>query len=93
MLEEEDAKFYIAQIILALNYLHKNNILYRDLKPENVMIDKNGNIKLGDFGLSKENVGDNVISTTFCGSPACLIIFYYRFSTRNGIKKRNYKVS
>jgi serine/threonine protein kinase len=73
-LEEKDARFYIAEIILALKYLHNNNILYRDLKPDNVLIDFDGHIKLADFGLSKENVGNNDVSATFCGSPACKII-------------------
>jgi serine/threonine protein kinase len=72
MLEEKDAKFYTAEIILALIYLHRNNILYRDMKPENVLIDLDGHIKLADFGLSKENVGDNDLTQTFCGSPACI---------------------
>jgi len=76
MLEEKDAKFYIAEIILALIYLHKNNILYRDMKPENVLIDIDGHIKLADFGLSKENVGDNDLTQTFCGSPACIIFIF-----------------
>ena len=59
MLEEEEARFYLAELILAINYLHKEKILYRDLKPENILIDTDGHIKLADFGLSKENVGDN----------------------------------
>jgi len=71
MLEEKDAKFYVAEIILAINYLHKEKILYRDLKPENILIDTDGHIKLADFGLSKENIGDNDFTNTFCGSPAC----------------------
>ena len=73
-LELEEAKFYIAEIILALNYLHGKDILYRDLKPENVLIAEDGHIKLADFGLSKENVGKNDLSKTFCGTPACNFI-------------------
>ena len=49
----EKAKFYIAEIILVIDYLHKKNMIYRDLKPENILIDKEGHIKLTDFGLSK----------------------------------------
>ena len=46
--------FYSAQMILALQYLHKNNIIYRALVPENILIDKNGYLKLTDFGFSKK---------------------------------------
>ena len=49
----EKAKFYAIEIILAIEFLHKKNMMYRDLKPENVLIDKKGHIKLTDFGLSK----------------------------------------
>lgn len=49
-----DAKIYIAEITLALEYLHNIGIIYRDLKPENILIDENGHTKLTDFGLSKE---------------------------------------
>ena len=45
---EEKARFYASEIILAINYLHKNNCIYRDLKPENVLIDKDGHIKLSN---------------------------------------------
>lgn len=52
-MDEQLAKFYIASIVLALEYLHHNNIVYRDLKPENVFIDLQGFVKLGDFGFAK----------------------------------------
>lgn len=54
VLDELTAKFIIAEIILAIEYLHEKNIIYRDLKPENIIIDDEGYIKLIDFGLSKE---------------------------------------
>lgn len=57
-LNDEVAKFYIAQLILAIEYIHSFDIIYRDLKPENILLDSTGNIKLADFGLSKENVND-----------------------------------
>ena len=52
-MEEDLARFYIGSVVLALDYLHTNQIVYRDLKPENVFIDKQGYVKLGDFGFAK----------------------------------------
>jgi hypothetical protein len=69
---EEKAKFYMAEIALALGELHKNGILFRDLKPENVVLDKDGHARLTDFGLSKEGVSDEQLSKSFCGSIAYL---------------------
>lgn len=63
---EDKAKFYCAEIIFALNFLHSKNIIYRDLKPENVLIDNKGHIILTDFGLSKD-VG-NELAMTKCGT-------------------------
>ena len=63
----EKAKFYIIELVLAIEFLHKNNMLYRDLKPENILIDIDGHIKLTDFGLSK--ILSNLDKTyTICGT-------------------------
>jgi serine/threonine protein kinase len=69
---EELARFYAAQITLALECLHKNTIVYRDLKPENVLLDEEGHIRLTDFGLSKESISGNTLTHTFCGTPEYL---------------------
>ena len=69
---EGKTKFYAAEIILGLNYLHNNNCIYRDLKPENVLIDKNGHIKLTDFGLSKLCEDFPCKTKSMCGTPEYL---------------------
>jgi protein kinase A len=60
------AKFYAAEVTLALEYLHKNQIIYRDLKPENLLLDRHGHLKITDFGFAKK-VPD--ITWTLCGTP------------------------
>ena len=72
LFEENEAKFYIAELILAIEHLHKINIIYRDLKPENILISSDNNIKLADFGLAKEGINDYDLTKSFCGSPAYL---------------------
>ena len=54
ILPEEDAKFYAAEMVLAIESVHEMDCIHRDLKPDNVLIDKDGHIKLSDFGLSKK---------------------------------------
>ena len=71
-LTENTARIYISEIILAIEYLHSVNIVYRDLKPSNILLDKNGHIRLADFSLAKENVTQDNPAMSFCGTPAYL---------------------
>jgi len=62
----------MGELVLAVEYLHSKDVVYRDMKPENILIDSKGHVKLADFGLSKEGVGDTDKTKSFCGSPAYL---------------------
>jgi hypothetical protein len=70
-LGEDVAMFYTAETVLALDYLHSLDIVYRDLKPANILVDKDFHVKLADFGLAKEDI-TNTPAMTMAGSPAYL---------------------
>lgn len=70
---ESRAKFYAAQIVSGMEYLHKAGVIYRDLKPENLLLNYAGNIVMTDFGLSKEGLhAKDSRTATFCGTPEYL---------------------
>ncbi|CAN3375544.1 hypothetical protein DIURU_005720 [Diutina rugosa] len=66
------SRFYIAELLTALESLHQMNVIYRDLKLENILLDYQGHIALCDFGLCKLNMKDNDKTNTFCGTPEYL---------------------
>lgn len=64
-----EARFYACQIACALEFLHNNKIVYRDLKLDNVLLDADGHCNLADFGMCKKDVSDHNRCATFCGTP------------------------
>lgn len=68
---EDRAKFYAAQIISAIGHLHDQKIIYRDIKPENILMGEDGYLNLADFGLAKE-MKNRDFTTSFCGTPEYL---------------------
>jgi len=68
MFSEEYVKIYAAEIVLAIEYLHAQDIVHRDIKPENVLLASDGHLRITDFGLAKVDVTDNQSAKTFCGT-------------------------
>lgn len=83
---EPHSRFYAAQIVLAFEYLHSLDLIYRDLKPENLLIDSTGYLKITDFGFAKRVKGR---TWTLCGTPEYLapeiILSKVRKEMRNGL--------
>jgi len=69
---ESRCRFYSSEVLLGIAHLHSMNVIYRDLKPENVLLDADGHAKITDFGLSKEGVEDNYSAKSMCGTPEYL---------------------
>lgn len=66
---EARAKFYAIEVLLALEYFHQNDIVYRDLKLDNILLAADGHIKIADYGLCKERMPFGATTSTFCGTP------------------------
>jgi serine/threonine protein kinase len=85
MFSDDQASFYISQILLAIEHLHTLGIIYRDLKPENILLDGDGYVLLTDFGLSKIAVD----AQTVCGTVG-FILFNLEFMAPEILLEKSY---
>ncbi|XVE81720.1 hypothetical protein DITRI_Ditri15bG0088500 [Diplodiscus trichospermus] len=86
-LAESAARRYFSQLVSALHFCHQNGVAHRDLKPQNLLLDRNGNLKVSDFGLSAlpEQLNDGLLHTA-CGTPAYTAPEVVRRKGYNGSK-------
>ncbi|XP_060534562.1 serine/threonine-protein kinase greatwall [Cylas formicarius] len=93
--DESMASFYVAEVCLALQYLHRHNIIHRDIKPDNMLLSKEGHVKLTDFGLSKVHISrdleiadfDNSTPNLCTRTPGQLLSLTSHFSFGSGNSK------
>ncbi|KDR13585.1 Ribosomal protein S6 kinase alpha-4 [Zootermopsis nevadensis] len=70
-ISEDEARVYLAEVILAIEHLHRIGIIHRDIKPENILIDARGHIAVTDYGLCKQMIYAKADRTdSFCGTKA-----------------------
>ncbi|XP_023240970.1 putative protein kinase C delta type homolog isoform X4 [Centruroides sculpturatus] len=67
--DQDRARFYSAEIVCALKFLHRKGIVYRDLKLDNILLDNSGHVKISDFGMCKTGIKNDRRANTFCGTP------------------------
>lgn len=85
---ESTARFYLAEIIIGIEYLHSHDVIYRDLKPANILIDDQGHIRLADFGIAKSGNSKEEAISTLIGSPAYIspeVLCYEKLSKASDI--------